>query len=737
EGMGLDEIAKEALAKHQFAFTKRSVPFDRLPVGGIYQWKRKGEFHLFNPQTIHLLQYATSMNDYPTFKKYSKMVNEQDAHACTLRSLLQFKRNRSSISIDEVEPVESILKRFATGAMSFGSISHEAHSTLAIAMNRIGAKSNTGEGGEDEMRYVPLPNGDSMRSAVKQVASGRFGVTSYYLTMADELQIKMAQGAKPGEGGQLPGHKVDEWIGKVRHSTPGVGLISPPPHHDIYSIEDLAQLIFDLKNANRAARISVKLVSKAGVGTIAAGVAKAKADVVLIAGHDGGTGASPISSIKHAGLPWELGLAETHQTLVKNKLRNRVIVQSDGQLRTGRDIAIATLLGAEEWGIATAALVVEGCIMMRKCHENTCPVGIATQNPELRKRFKGNPDHVVNYFKMVVQEFREIMAELGFRTVNEMVGQVDCLETKPDIKHWKYSKLDLSPILYKEPNSLYTGLYKQQEQDHGIDNVLDWELLEAAKPALEKGENVKGTFHILNIDRTIGTILSNEISKKYGTQGLPDDTIHFKFTGTAGQSFGAFNTNGVTLELEGDANDYFGKGLSGARLIAYPSVQASFIPEENIIIGNVAFYGATSGTAYIRGKAGERFCVRNSGVNAVVEGVGDHGCEYMTGGRVVILGDTGRNFAAGMSGGIAYVYDVKGTFATLCNKEMVDLDPVRNDDAAELRAMIEAHYANTGSTVAKFVLDDFENQLKNFVKVFPKDYKKVLQASAQKVIAVK
>ena len=737
EGMGLDELAREALAKHQFAFTKRSVPFDRLPVGGIYQWKRKGEFHLFNPQTIHLLQHATSTNDYATFKKYSKLVNEQDVHACTLRSLLQFKRNRPSISIDEVEPVESILKRFATGAMSFGSISHEAHSTLAIAMNRIGAKSNTGEGGEDELRYEQLPNGDSMRSAIKQVASARFGVTSHYLTMADELQIKMAQGAKPGEGGQLPGHKVDEWIGKVRHATPGVGLISPPPHHDIYSIEDLAQLIFDLKNANRAARISVKLVSKAGVGTIAAGVVKAKADVVLIAGHDGGTGASPISSIKHAGLPWELGLAETHQTLVKNKLRNRVIVQSDGQLRTGRDIAIATLLGAEEWGIATAALVVEGCIMMRKCHENTCPVGIATQNPELRKRFKGNPDHVVNYFKMVVQEFREIMAELGFRSVNEMVGQVDCLEAKPDIKHWKYSKLDLSPILYKEPNSLYTGLYKQQEQDHGIDNVLDWELLEAAKPALEKGEKVTGNFHLLNIDRTVGTIVSNEISKKYGAQGLPDDTIHFKFTGTAGQSFGAFNTNGVTLELEGDANDYFGKGLSGARLVAYPSAQATFVPEENIIIGNVAFYGATSGNAYIRGKAGERFCVRNSGANAVVEGVGDHGCEYMTGGRVVILGDTGRNFAAGMSGGIAYVYDVKGSFTSLCNKEMVDLDPVNNGDVAELKEMIEAHYRYTGSTVAKFVLDDFENQLKNFVKVFPRDYKKVLQAKSLEPVAIK
>jgi glutamate synthase (NADPH) large chain len=726
EGMGLDEIAKEVLSKHQFAFSKQTLPFEQLTTGGVYQWKRKGEFHLFNPQTIHLLQQATKHNDYQTFKKYSKLVNEQGAKACTLRSLFDFKRNRSSIHLDEVEPAENIFKRFATGAMSFGSISHEAHSTLAIAMNRIGAKSNTGEGGEDEMRYQPLANGDSMRSAIKQVASARFGVTSYYLTMADELQIKMAQGAKPGEGGQLPGHKVDEWIGKVRHSTPGVGLISPPPHHDIYSIEDLAQLIFDLKNSNRNARISVKLVSKAGVGTIAAGVAKAKADVILIAGFDGGTGASPISSIRHAGLPWELGLAETHQTLVKNKLRSRVVVQADGQLRTGRDIAIATLLGAEEWGIATAALVVEGCIMMRKCHENTCPVGVATQNPELRKRFAGNADHVVNYFKMVVQELREIMAELGFRTVNEMVGQVDSLEARSDIKHWKYGKLDLSPVLYKEPNSLYTGLHKSEEQDHGLQLQLDWRLLEAAKPALERKEKVFESFRILNTDRTVGTILSNEISKLYKSEGLPDDTIHFKFTGTAGQSFGAFNTKGVTLELEGDANDYFGKGLSGARLVVYPSSQAGFVPEENIIIGNVAFYGATSGSAYIRGKAGERFCVRNSGVNAVVEGVGDHGCEYMTGGRVVVLGDTGRNFAAGMSGGIAYVYDVKGVFASMCNKEMVDLDPVLNGDVDELKTMIENHFKNTGSTVAKFILDDFENQLKNFVKVFPRDYKKVL-----------
>ncbi len=734
EGMGIDEIAKEVLAKHHFSFTKKTQPIERLPIGGVYEWKRKGEFHLFNPQTIHLLQYATRMNDYTTFKKYSKVVNDQGEKACTLRSLFQFKPNRPSISIDEVEPAENIYKRFATGAMSFGSISHEAHSTLAIAMNRLGAKSNTGEGGEDEIRYQPLVNGDSMKSAIKQVASARFGVTSYYLTMADELQIKMAQGAKPGEGGQLPGHKVDEWIGKVRHSTPGVGLISPPPHHDIYSIEDLAQLIFDLKNANRAARISVKLVSKAGVGTIAAGVAKAKADVILIAGHDGGTGASPLSSIKHAGLPWELGLAETHQTLVKNGLRSRVTVQSDGQLRTGRDIAIATLLGAEEWGIATAALIVEGCIMMRKCHLNTCPVGIATQDGELRKRFTGEADHVVNFFKFITQELREIMAELGFRTINEMVGQVDNLEARSDIQHWKYSKLDLSPVLYKEPTSLYNGLYKQEEQDHGLANVLDWKLLDAAKPALENGERITTSFNLVNTDRTVGTILSNEISKKYRSAGLPDDTIHFKFTGTAGQSFGAFNTKGVTLELEGDANDYFGKGLSGARLVVYPPKQSHFTPEENIIIGNVAFYGATSGSAYIRGKAGERFCVRNSGVHTVVESIGDHGCEYMTGGRVVILGDTGRNFAAGMSGGLAYVYNVKGTFDTMCNKEMVDLDAVEEADVQELKAMIQKHFDYTGSTVAKFVLNDFENQLKNFIKVFPKDYKKVLQKKAVKEI---
>jgi glutamate synthase (NADPH) large chain len=729
QGMGLDEIARETLAKHWMGYGRKETPVQRLTTGGHYQWKRKGEFHLFNPTTIHLLQYATRMGDYGTFKKYSKAVNDQSEKAATLRSLFTFKRNRPSVPLEEVESAESILKRFATGAMSFGSISHEAHSTLAIAMNRIGAKSNTGEGGEDELRYEQLPNGDSMRSSIKQVASARFGVTSNYLTNADELQIKMAQGAKPGEGGQLPGHKVDDWIAKVRHSTPGVGLISPPPHHDIYSIEDLAQLIFDLKNANRAARISVKLVSKAGVGTIAAGVAKAKADVVLIAGYDGGTGASPISSIKHAGLPWELGLAETHQTLVKNKLRSRVVVQTDGQLKTGRDIAIATLLGAEEWGVATAALVVEGCIMMRKCHLNTCPVGVATQDPELRKRFNGDAEHVVNLFKFLVEELREIMAELGFRKVTEMVGQVDSLQLRENITHWKYKSLDLSPILYKEPAAEETGLFKQEEQDHGISEVIDWRLLKAAQPALEKKARVFQQFSVRNTDRAVGTILSNEISKRYGGPGLPEDTIHYKFVGSAGQSFGAFNTKGVTLELEGEANDYFGKGLSGAKLILYPSPEAGFKAEENIIAGNVALYGATSGEAYIRGKAGERFCVRNSGATIVTEGVGDHGCEYMTGGKAVILGETGRNFGAGMSGGIAYVYDVKGVFAGRSNTDMIDLDPLDQDDAAELQDLITKHHAYTNSTVAKFILKDWENQLRHFVKVFPKEYKAVLNAN--------
>jgi glutamate synthase (NADPH/NADH) large chain len=736
-GMGLDEIAKEILAKHDLAFAKKSSPVDRLAEGGVYQWKRRGEFHLFNPQTIHLLQHSTKMNDYPTFKKYSKTVNDQTEKACTLRSLFDFKPTRPSISIDEVEPASAIYRRFATGAMSFGSISWEAHTTLAIAMNRLGGKSNTGEGGEDEIRYEKLPNGDSMRSAIKQVASARFGVTSYYLSEADELQIKMAQGAKPGEGGQLPGDKVDDWIGKTRHATPGVGLISPPPHHDIYSIEDLSQLIFDLKNANRAARINVKLVSKAGVGTIAAGVTKAKADVVLIAGFDGGTGASPLSSIKHAGLPWELGLAETHQTLVKNKLRSRVVVQADGQMKTARDIAIATLLGAEEWGVATAALIVEGCIMMRKCHMNTCPVGVATQDPELRKRFKGDPDHVVRFFEFITQELREIMAELGYRTINEMVGQVDALTMRENINHWKYKNLDLSDVLYKEPAEDGVSLYQTEVQNHLMSDVLDWKLLAAAQPAIDKQTKVNASFPIKNTDRTTGTIVSNEITKVYKATGLPEDTIHFKFQGTAGQSFGAFNTKGVTLELEGDANDYFGKGLSGAQLIVYPDKKATFVPEENIIIGNVALYGATSGAAFIRGKAGERFAVRNSGAKVVVEGVGDHGCEYMTGGTAVILGATGRNFAAGMSGGIAYIYNVQNNFEAMCNMEMVDLDPVAGDDIPVLQDLIQQHYNKTGSFVAKFILADFENQLKQFIKVFPRDYKKALQLQKQKAVASK
>jgi glutamate synthase (NADPH/NADH) large chain len=651
--------------------------------------------------------------------------------------LFDFKPTRPSISIDEVEPASGIYKRFATGAMSFGSISWEAHTTLAIAMNRLGGKSNTGEGGEDEIRYEKLPNGDSMRSAIKQVASARFGVTSYYLSEADELQIKMAQGAKPGEGGQLSGDKVDDWIGKTRYATPGVGLISPPPHHDIYSIEDLSQLIFDLKNANRAARINVKLVSKAGVGTIAAGVTKAKADVVLIAGFDGGTGASPLSSIKHAGLPWELGLAETHQTLVKNKLRSRVVVQADGQMKTARDIAIATLLGAEEWGVATAALIVEGCIMMRKCHMNTCPVGVATQDPELRKRFKGDPDHVVRFFEFITEELREIMAELGYRTINEMVGQVDALTMRENINHWKYKNLDLSDVLYKAPAEDGVSLYQTEVQDHLMSDVLDWKLLAVAQPAIDNQTKVSAHFPIKNTDRTTGTIVSNEITKVYKGIGLPEDTIHFKFQGTAGQSFGAFNTKGVTLELEGDANDYFGKGLSGAQLIVYPDKKATFVPEENIIIGNVALYGATSGIAFIRGKAGERFAVRNSGAQVVVEGVGDHGCEYMTGGTAVILGPTGRNFAAGMSGGIAYIYNVQNNFAAMCNAEMVDLDPVTGDDIPVLQNLLQQHFDKTDSSVAKFILADFENQLKQFIKVFPRDYKKVLQLKKQKAVASK
>lgn len=723
EGLSFDDLAREVLVRHDLAYKKEGAP---LQTGGVYQWKRRGEKHLFSPEIIHLLQHSTKSKNYSLFKKYTEKINDQSDDTLTLRGLFEFKK-RTAIPVDEVEPVEEILKRFATGAMSFGSISHEAHSTLAIAMNRIGGKSNSGEGGEDAVRFEKKENGDWERSAIKQVASGRFGVTSYYLSNADELQIKMAQGAKPGEGGQLPGHKVDEWIGRVRHSTPGVGLISPPPHHDIYSIEDLAQLIYDLKNANRQARINVKLVSQAGVGTVAAGVAKAKADAILISGADGGTGASPISSVRHAGLPWELGLAEAHQTLVKNNLRSRVVLQTDGQIRTGRDIAIASLLGAEEWGVATAALVVEGCIMMRKCHLNTCPVGIATQDSELRKLYTGDPDHVVNFFHFLAQNLRETMAELGFRTVNEMVGRTDVLRVRQDIDHWKVKKLDLSPILHRDPARDHVGVYKQIEQDFELEKVLDWKLVEAAKSALDEGEPVQQKFVIRNIDRTVGALLSNEVSKRYKAKGLPVDTIHFRFKGSAGQSFGAFVAPGLTFELEGEANDYFGKGLSGGKLIVYPDKEASFKPEDNIIIGNVAFYGATSGEAFIRGQAGERFCVRNSGVQAVVEGVGDHACEYMTGGRVVVLGKTGRNFAAGMSGGIAYVLDTENGLEKLCNKDMVELETLTPEDKHEVKSMIEKHFKYTGSDPAEWILENWEIASGLFVKVMPKDYKAVLE----------
>ncbi|KEO73500.1 glutamate synthase large subunit [Anditalea andensis] len=722
-GISFDQLAEEVLVRHRAAY-QTDQPL--LEVGGVYQWKRRGEKHLFNPETIHLLQKSTQNNDYKLYKKFAQKINDQSKDALTLRGLFEFKKS-PSIPLDEVEPIENILKRFATGAMSFGSISHEAHSTLAIAMNRIGAKSNSGEGGEDEIRFAKKENGDWERSTIKQVASGRFGVTSNYLTNATELQIKMAQGAKPGEGGQLPGHKVDEWIGKVRHSTPGVGLISPPPHHDIYSIEDLAQLIYDLKNANRKARINVKLVSQAGVGTVAAGVAKANADVILIAGADGGTGASPLSSIRHAGLPWELGLSEAHQTLVKNNLRNRIVLQTDGQLRTGRDLAIATLLGAEEWGISTAALVVEGCIMMRKCHMNTCPVGIATQNPELRKLFTGNPDHVVNYFRFLAEDLREIMACLGFRTIDEMVGQSTVLKAATIHGHDKWDKVDLSPIFHKVEVPDHVGIYKQIDQDFELKHVLDRALIKAAGPALEQACEVKAEFTIKNVDRTVGAMLSNEISKIYGSAGLPEDTIQFGFHGSAGQTFGGFLTKGVTFTLEGEANDYFGKGLSGGKIIVYPDRNAHFDPEKNIILGNVAFYGATSGSAYINGKGGERFGVRNSGVKAVVEGIGDHGCEYMTGGQMLILGEIGRNFAAGMSGGTAYIYK---EYESLVNPEMVDLDPLEEDDQLEIYVQLNKHVEYTGSRLATEILKDWENKKNAFIKVFPRDYKAVMKKNA-------
>ncbi|MCB9421327.1 MAG: glutamate synthase large subunit [Ardenticatenaceae bacterium] len=752
EGASLETLAEEVRQRHDKAFPKRPSNGIALPPGGQYQWRQDGEAHLFNPQTIHLLQTAVRENDYAKFKEFATAVNDQNRQLYTLRGLLEFKTLPEPIPLDEVESVESICRRFKTGAMSYGSISAEAHEALAKAMNQIGGKSNTGEGGEDRLRFL-----DDRNSKIKQVASGRFGVTSEYLVNAEEIQIKMAQGAKPGEGGQLPGKKVYPWIAKVRLSTPGVGLISPPPHHDIYSIEDLAQLIFDLKNANPRARINVKLVSEVGVGTVAAGVAKGHADVVLISGYDGGTGASPQSSIKHAGLPWELGLAETHQTLVLNNLRSRIVVETDGQLKTGRDVVVAALLGAEEFGFATAPLVALGCIMMRVCQKNTCPVGIATQNPELRERFMGDPQQVVNFMHFVAQEMRELMAQLGFRTVNEMIGRTDKLEKRQVITHWKAQGLDLSPILYRPEVGEGIGRYHQVAQQHGLEDALDNELIELCRPVLEscegageqgsKGEirtpapllprtfaSVRATLPIRNTNRAVGTMLGSEVTRRTGGEGLPEDTIHLHFQGSAGQSFGAFVPRGLTLELEGDANDYFGKGLSGGKITVYPPAEADFLPEKNIIIGNVAFYGATSGEAYVRGVAGERFCVRNSGATAVVEGVGDHGCEYMTGGRVVVLGLTGRNFAAGMSGGVAYVLDNDGDFDRRCNRSMVDmsyLDRASEKEIEEVRQMIIRHVFYTSSEYAQDILDRWDEMLPRFIKVMPRDYERMLNKFAE------
>ena len=736
EGIGLREIAAEVLARHRVAWPDRpsELAHRDLDVGGEYQWRREGEYHLFNPTTVHLLQHATRSARYDVFKSYTRAVDGQSTRLATLRGLLRLRTaadsGREPVAIDEVEPVSEIVKRFSTGAMSYGSISAEAHETLAIAMNRIGARSNTGEGGEDAERFTPDPNGDLRRSAIKQVASGRFGVTSEYLVNADDIQIKMAQGAKPGEGGQLPGHKVYPWIARTRHSTPGVGLISPPPHHDIYSIEDLAQLIFDLKNANDQARIHVKLVAEVGVGTVAAGVAKAHADVVLISGHDGGTGASPLTSLKHAGAPWELGLAETQQTLLANRLRDRIVVQVDGQLKTGRDVVIAALLGAEEFGFASAPLVVSGCIMMRVCHLDTCPVGIATQNPELRKRFTGRPEFVVNFFEYIAEEVRELLAELGYRSLDEVIGRSELLDAESALEHWKAKGLDLSPILAvpdiapDAPRHCVTG------QDHGLDKVLDRQLIEACRGALELGEPVTLQMPIRNVNRTVGALLGAEITRRHGAAGLADGTIDITFSGSAGQSFGAFSPPGVTLRLVGDANDYLGKGLSGGRLIVAPSPDspAGFKAEEQVIAGNVILYGATSGEAYIRGVVGERFCVRNSGALAVVEGVGDHGCEYMTGGRVVVLGPTGRNFGAGMSGGVAYVWDPVGHFGSDLNGELVDLEDCEPSDLEWLRGVLATHHAHTGSAVAASLLARWPRAGDEFARVMPRDYRRVVEA---------
>jgi glutamate synthase (NADPH/NADH) large chain len=729
-GIGIDVLAQEVKMRHDRAFHDRKPHEQTLDPGGQYQYRRGGEYHLFNPQTIHKLQYAVRTGHYKTFKEYSQLVNDQTRTLATLRGLMELKSTRPPVPIEEVETVDALLKRFKTGAMSYGSISKEAHESLAIAMNRIGGKSNTGEGGEDPARYIPDANGDSRNSAIKQVASGRFGVTSYYLVNAQELQIKMAQGAKPGEGGQLPGTKVYPWIAKVRHSTPGVGLISPPPHHDIYSIEDLAELIHDLKNSNENARISVKLVAEVGVGTIAAGVAKAKADVVLISGYDGGTGASPLTSIKHAGVPWELGLAETHQVLVLNNLRSRIVVETDGQLKTGRDVVIAALLGAEEFGFATAPLVALGCIMMRVCHLNTCPVGVATQDPRLRAKFTGDPAHAVHFMRFIAEEVRELMAELGFRTLNEMVGHTECIEMRKAVDHWKAKGLDYSSILYQPAGAAEVGRYCSEKQDHGLDKSLDkTQLAKICEPALDNQTPVEATLPIRNKHRVVGTIVGSEITRRFGPDGLPEDTIKLRFTGSAGQSFGAFTPRGMTLILEGDANDYVGKGLSGGKIIVHPPAASTFAAEENVIIGNVAFYGATGGEAYIRGFAGERFGVRNSGASAVVEGVGDHGCEYMTGGRVIVLGATGRNFAAGMSGGVAYVLDEGGDFRLRCNKEMVHLDPLVDREEIDLvQHLIARHAQYTGSTRAEAMLASWKDWKPLFVRVMPNDYKRVIEA---------
>lgn len=728
-GVDLDMIARESLLRHKRAFDAHDSDARSLLSGGVFQWRKLEDEHQFNPQTIYTVQKAVRTGDYGLFKQYTAMLNDDPEVKFNLRNLLDFNYADTPVPLDEVEPASEIVKRFKTGAMSFGSISPEAHEALAIAMNRLGGKSNSGEGGEDPARFIPDANGDSRCSAIKQVASGRFGVTSHYLTNAREIQIKLAQGAKPGEGGQLPGKKVYPWVAKVRGTTPGVGLISPPPHHDIYSIEDLAQLIHDLKNANRDARINVKLVSEIGVGTIAAGVAKGKADVILVSGYDGGTGASPKTSVQHAGLPWELGVAETHQTLLINNLRSRVRLEADGKMMTGRDVVVAALLGAEEFGFATLPLVALGCVMMRVCHLDTCPVGIATQNPELRKKYTGDPQYVVNLLMFIAEEMREYMAKLGFRSIDEMVGRVDKLRQVKGTGHWKADTVDLGKLLYKPKLEECDGVYCTRNQDHGIAQSLDiLQILPLCQPAIENGTPVKGAFQVKNTDRVIGTITGNEVTKKYGADGLPEDTIHIKLYGSAGQSMGAFMPKGMTLELEGDSNDYIGKGLSGGKIIVYPPSCASYPAEDNIIIGNVAFFGASGGEAYVRGVAGERFCVRNSGVHAVVEGTGDHGCEYMTGGRVVVLGDVGRNFAAGMSGGVAYVLDPKGTLAVSGNTEMVSYGPLSEDDEiAEVKAMIEKHVNYTDSARGRAILEDWDEQLKHFVRVMPNDYKRMLE----------